>query len=311
MLEIVVLGSAAGGGFPQWNCNDEATRRLRRGDPRIVARTQSSLAVSADGQRWLLLNASPDLRQQINERRQLQPRPEDPKRSSPIAAVALTNADVDHVAGLLSLRESTPLSLHAHPRVLHLLAENSIFNVLDPAFVQRCALPLDEPIRVEDASGAALKLRITAFPVTGKAALWHEDETAADFGTRQGDTIGFEITKDGRGDSLFYIPGCAAMTEELAARLEGGALVFFDGTLWRDDEMIRQGVGQKTGQRMGHMSCSGPHGSMDAFEKLGVNRKVYIHINNTNPLLIAESLERDEAEARGWEVAYDGMEISL
>lgn len=311
MLEIVVLGSAAGGGFPQWNCNDEATRRLRTGDPRVVARTQSSLAVSADGKRWLLLNASPDLRQQINEQRQLQPGPDHPKRSSPIAAVALTNADVDHFAGLLSLRESTPFSLYAHSRVLHLLADNSIFNVLNPAFVPRRSLPLDEPLWLEDGGGAALTIQLAAFPVAGKTALWREDESAADFGTQPGDTIGFEVGMGGRGPSFFYIPGCAEITQQLAARLEGAELVFFDGTLWRDNEMIEQGVGQKTGRRMGHMSCSGHDGSLNAFERLGVKRKVYIHMNNTNPLLIADSPERKEAEARGWEVAYDGMEIAL
>ena len=308
-MQIVVLGSAAGGGFPQWNCNDDTARRARAGDATLGPRTQSSLAVSADGRRWLLLNASPDIRQQINERSHLQPWRDDPKRSSPIAAVALTNADVDHVAGLLSLRESQAFSLYAHERVLDTLAENSIFSVLNPALVPRRALALEEPIWLEDASGNNLNLRLQAFSVPGKVALWREDARKADFGTRSGDTLGFEIGTNGR--SFFYIPGCAAMNAKLAARLEAAALVFFDGTLWRDDEMIVQGVGSKTGLRMGHMSCSGPEGSMAAFEMLGVNRKVYIHINNTNPLLVADSRERAEAESRGWEIAYDGQEIVL
>jgi len=132
-LRILVLGSAAGGGFPQWNGNDETSRRARAGDPKLPLRTQSSLALSADGRRWVLLNASPDLREQINARRQLHPLAEAAKRSSPIAAVVLTNADVDHVAGLLSLRENQPFALYAHRRVLDVLAENSIFKVINPA----------------------------------------------------------------------------------------------------------------------------------------------------------------------------------
>jgi pyrroloquinoline quinone biosynthesis protein B len=309
MLSILVLGSAAGGGFPQWNSNDESSRRARAGE--IAGRTQSSLAVSADGRRWVLLNASPDIRQQINERRQLQPGSIDPNRSSPIAAVVLTNADVDHVAGLLSLRESQPFALYAHERVVAILGENSIFNVLNPQYVPRRHVRLDSPLEIRDAGDAPLGVYVTAFSVPGKAPLWREDETQASFGAREGDTIGLQIRAEGTAHSMFYIPGCAAMTEVLAARLRGAALVFFDGTLWRDDEMLAQGAGKKTGKRMGHMSCSGADGSMTAFESLGVKRKVFIHINNTNPLLLPESAERAQAQSRGWEVACDGMEIAL
>jgi pyrroloquinoline quinone biosynthesis protein B len=259
----------------------------------------------------VLLNASPDIRQQINERPQLQPRNSDPKRSSPIAAVVITNADVDHVAGLLGLRESQPFALYAHRRVADVLRDNSVFNVLNPEYVARRDLALDTPLELRDGGDAPLGIRVTAFAVPGKIALWREDETDTSLGTREGDTIGLEIRGDETKRSMFYIPGCAAITEALAARLRGAALVFFDGTLWRDDEMIVQGVGKKTGRRMGHMSCAGPDGSMAAFEALNVKRRIFIHINNTNPLLLPESTERAEAEARGWEVAYDGMEISL
>lgn len=308
MLHIVVLGSAAGGGFPQWNTNDDAARRARAGE--IPSRTQSSLAISADGLRWVLLNVSPDIRQQINERRQMQPRNSDPKRSTPIAAVVLTNADVDHVAGLLSLREGQPFAIYGHRRVLDVLAANGIFGVLSPDLVVHRSLTLDAPVEVCDSANVPLGVTVTAFVVPGKVALWREDETDASLGTREGDTVGLEI-RVGHSAPIFYIPGCAAMTDPLAARLKGAAVVFFDGTLWRDDEMIVQGVGKKTGRRMGHISCSGPEGSMAAFEAFGVTRKVFIHINNTNPLLLPDSAERAEAEARGWEVAYDGMEISL
>jgi pyrroloquinoline quinone biosynthesis protein B len=310
-MHVLVLGSAAGGGFPQWNCNDEPSRRARAGDPQLLPRTQSSLAVSADGRRWALLNASPDMRQQIGERHQLQPHPADPTRSSPIAAVVLTNADVDHVAGLLTLRENQPFALYAHARVLEVLAENSIFNVLNGEVVPRRTLPLDPPLALRDADDQPLGLQIAAFAVPGKAALWREDRNQPGFGTRDGDTIGLAIRADGAGNTLFYVPGCAQMSEDLEQRLRGAALVFFDGTLWRDDEMVLQGVGKKTGRRMGHMSCSGPDGSMAAFENLEVSRKVFIHINNTNPLLDTGSAERAEAEKRGWEIAFDGMEIVL
>lgn len=308
MLHIIVLGSAAGGGFPQWNSNDASACRARTGE--IPFRTQSSLAVSADEERWVLFNASPDIRQQINERRELQPRRGGPKRSSPIASIVLTNADVDHVAGLLNLRESQPFALYGHECVLDALGGNSIFNVLNPEHVVRRPLPLDAPLELRDAGKTSLGLTVTAFAVPGKVPLWREGETSASLGTRDGDTIGLEVRTDS-AKSMFYIPGCAAVTETLARRLKSAALVFFDGTLWRDDEMIVQGVGRKTGRRMGHMSCSGSNGSIAVFQTLDVKRKIFIHINNTNPLLLPDSAERAEAEARGWEVAHDGMEISL
>ena len=310
MLHALVLGSAAGGGFPQWNGNDRNSQRARAGDRKVPGRTQSSLAVSGDGRRWVILNASPDIRRQIDDRRQLQPKAGDPLRSSPIASAILTNADVDHVAGLLSLRERQPLALYAHRRVLGALSGNPVFRVLDPDHVVRRELPLDRKSPIDDRDGAPLGLAVTAFEVPGKAALWLEQTEKPDFGTEGGDTIGIEISAPGAAP-MFYIPGCAHMTGALAARLRDAALVFFDGTLWRDDEMIVQGVGRKTGKRMGHMSCAGPDGTIAAFTPLGVKRKIFIHINNTNPLVAEDSAERAEAAAAGWEVACDGMEIVL
>ena len=257
------------------------------------------------------MNASPDLRQQINAHRQLHPKASDAKRSSPIAAVVLTNGDVDHVAGLLTLRESQPLAVYGHRRVLSLLAANSIFNVLNPEFVDRRKLEADRSVGLSDRTGAALGIEIVAFAVPGKVPLWQEALTGPGLGTTEGDTLGLEIRARDGGGRLFYIPGCAAFPKSLADRLRGAPLVFFDGTLWCDDEMIAAGVGRKTGRRMGHMSCSGPDGVMTAFEGLNVKRKVFIHINNTNPLLVDNSPECKEAAAAGWEVAYDGMEIRL
>jgi len=308
-MKILILGAAAGGGFPQWNANDGNARRVRAGQ--LPPATQSAIAVSADGEHWTLINASPDLRQQINDNPALHPKPDDGVRASPVAAVVLTNADVDHVAGLLTLREGHPLAIHAHPRVLDVLAANSIFQVLDPDLVARRPLAMDIWHTIRDRAGAPLGLRLRPFAVPGKIALWLEDGAAPGLGTQEGDTIGLEIADEKDGASFFYIPGCAAMTPDLARRLAGARLVLFDGTLWRDDEMIVAGAGAKTGRRMGHISCTGADGSIAAFADLNVARKLFIHINNTNPLLDPQSPERREAKAAGWEVAHDGMEIDL
>ena len=199
---VKVLGSAAGGGFPQANCNCRNCADVRAGRPGLKARTQSSLAVSADGKHWLLLNASPDIRQQINAAPELQPRPGDGPRASPIVAVALTNGDVDHVAGLLSLREGLPFTLHASQRVLEALGANSIFNVLSSRCVTRSALPLD---RRTDVRGG---LAIEAYAVPGKVALYLE-AAGPGFGTREGDSIGLRVSDPATGVAFHYIPGCA------------------------------------------------------------------------------------------------------
>lgn len=304
MMIIKVLGSAAGGGFPQANCNCRNCADVRAGQPGLSPRTQSSLAVSADGEHWLLLNASPDIRQQINATPELAPRPGSGPRASPIAAVALTNGDVDHVAGLLSLREGLSFTLYASDRVLEALAANSIFNVLSSRHVTRVTLPLDERIKV---SGG---LAIEAYAVPGKVALYLED-ASPQLGTREGDSIGLKVSDPATGAAFHYIPGCAAVDTDLAQRLRGARLVLFDGTLYTDEEMIAQGLSEKTGKRMGHISMSGEQGSMAAFAALGVERRIYVHINNSNPVLREDSPERAHVQRAGWEVAFDGMEIQL
>lgn len=309
-MKILVLGSAAGGGYPQWNCNSALCRRARSGDPAAKPRTQSSIAVSADGLRWVLFNASPDLRQQFNEAPALHP--SQGLRHTPLGAVVLTNADVDHIAGLLTLREREAFALYASERVLGALADNPVFNVLNPEFVERRGLDLAQETEMRDAGGSPLGLVVTPFAVPGKVALYLEDVAAGpDFGTREGDTIGLEIRESGGSGRFYYIPGCATLDGPLAERLQGAPLVLFDGTLYRDDEMVQAGLGSKTGARMGHMSISGPDGSIAAFDGLGVGRRIYIHINNSNPVLLEDSGERREVEAAGWEVAYDGQEIEL
>jgi pyrroloquinoline quinone biosynthesis protein B len=310
MLRLIVIGSAAGGGFPQWNSNDPASRRARGGDPAAPPRTQSSIAVSADDRQWVLFNASPDLRQQINSTSALLPR--NGKRDSPIRSVALTNGDVDHVAGLLTLREAHPFSIYATPRVLAVLQANSIFNVLNAELVERRPLQLAVANEILAQDGEPTGLVVEPFSVPGKVALYLENAAAgANFGTQAEDTIGLKIASRDGASHFFYVPGCAGMTADLARRFKGAPLVLFDGTLWRDDEMIVAGVGQKTGKRMGHISVSGPDGALSAFESLAVKRKIFVHMNNTNPILLADSPEHAAIGEAGWEAAHDGLEISL
>jgi pyrroloquinoline quinone biosynthesis protein B len=300
-MRLIVLGAAAGGGFPQWNSACPVGRRAWARDSAAPWRTQSSLALSADGERWTLLNASPDLRQQILATPALHPR--QGPRHSPIMRVILTNGDVDHVAGLLSLREGQRFTLHATATVLAVLARNPIFNVLNPEFVRRERLELERPLELEGG------IAVVPFAVPGKVPLYLEGD-ALEIGAETEDVIGLELRDAGGGRGLL-VPGCARLTSALAARLRGADLVLFDGTLWTDDEMSRSGTGTKTGARMGHMSLSGPDGTLAAFADLGVRRKVLIHINNTNPVLLDDSPERAAVAAAGWEVAYDGMEITL
>src|SRR5690348_13202064 len=307
-MEVVVLGSAAGGGFPQWNCNAPLSKAARDGSIKTKWRTQASIAVSADGARWLLVNASPDLRQQLMQTKALWPR--EAPRHSPIDAVLLTSGEIDHVAGLLSLRESQRFTLWATPRILEILGENSIFGALNPDYVARKTFPLGTVFEPTGAHGG-LGFTVEAFPVPGKVPLFLEARNAGNLGGMPEETVGLEVAAKNGAARFHYIPGCARMTPELRQRLKGSALVFFDGTLWQNDEMIQLGIGQKTGQRMGHMNISGEDGTVAAFADLEVKRKVFIHVNTTNPVLDEGSPERAEITKQGWDVAEDGMRIQL
>lgn len=311
LMIIKILGSGAGGGFPQWNCNGVHSSGVRARKPGYSPRTQSSLAVSANGRDWVLLNASPDLRQQIADTPELHPDKTGPLRNSPIKATIHTNADVDHIIGLIHLRERQPFTIYGSDKVLATLDANSVFEVCARDIVPRIAMPLDVPMTITGA-GIDLGLTVEAFAVPGKIALFLEKGSASDnFGSREGDTIGLKITEDTTGRSFFYIPGCAEVDAPLAEKIKGADLVFFDGTLYTDDEMLVQGLMQKTGQRMGHISMSGSDGSIAAFAPLNVKRRIYVHINNSNPALDENSPERKSVEAAGWEVGYDGMEVRI
>jgi pyrroloquinoline quinone biosynthesis protein B len=299
-MRIIVLGSAAGGGFPQWNCGCDVCALYWQGDPRVCARTQSSVAVTANGETWLVLNCSPDVRMQIMQTRALHPA--QTRRGSPIEGVFLTNGDIDHVAGLLSLRESQPFVIYGTDSVLAEITRNQMFAAINESLVPRKRAALDRPVTLADG------LTVEPFAVPGKVPLYRESGEV-ETGSETDSTIGLKISNK---DTLFYyIPGCADINPTLRARLENAPLVLFDGTLWQDDEMIRQGIGNKTGRRMGHVSMSGADGAIAGLRDLGIERKVFVHINNTNPALIDGSPERREAETAGWEIAYDGMEIEL
>ncbi|MDQ0323297.1 pyrroloquinoline quinone biosynthesis protein B [Pararhizobium capsulatum DSM 1112] len=225
----------------------------------------------------------------------------------------LTNADVDHIAGLLSLRERERFVIYATGRVLAVLEKNAIFNVIDPALVERRELAINRVSPVLNWRREPTGITVEAFPVPAKIALFLEDETKADsgFGTEEGDTIGLKITSETGGVALFYIPGCAHIDKGLKARLRQAPCLLFDGTVYTDDEMITSGVGFKTGKRMGHLHISGPDGSMASLADLAIRRNIYVHINNTNPILDEQSPEAAAVRQNGWEIGYDGMEIQL
>jgi pyrroloquinoline quinone biosynthesis protein B len=300
-MRLLVLGSGAGGGLPQWNALNPNGRAAFGRDPLVSHRTQCALAVSADGVSWALLNAAPDLRQQIIDNPQLHPK--DAPRSSPIKAVLLTGAEIDQITGLLALRERQPFTLYGSRPTLTALAMNPVFEALAEGVVARCAIEPSRPF-------APLNdLSVTALDIPGKAPLYLERTRANPTQGEAGDCLAFVIGHNGK--RAVFAPGCAAMTDDLIAACNTADIVFFDGTLFRDDEMIASGEGTKTGRRMGHMPMTGPDSTAEAFSVLTPKRKVFIHINNTNPALRYDSGERRALLELGWEIAEDGMEITL
>lgn len=297
-LTAIVLGSAAGGGVPQWNCRCRICALARAGDPRVPPRSQVSLAISGNGETWLLIGASPDLRQQILATPALAP--QQGLRHSPIIGVVLINADVDAVAGLLAIRESQSFRMFAPSPIHQVLKANPVFNVLDPSLVERVTVSPSQPI---DCGGGLL---LCLVPMPGKVPLYLEDRAAVQ--PEAGPTYAALVEAAGR--RVLVAPACADITDEVLAQMRQSDVVFIDGTLFTDDEMIRAGVGRKTGRRMGHVSMSGPDGSLARLADLRI-RRIFVHINNTNPVLIEGSEERRQVEAAGFEVAFDGMEVRV
>jgi pyrroloquinoline quinone biosynthesis protein B len=308
MLRVVVLGAAAGGGVPQWNCGCAICQAARTQHPELQS-TQASLAISADGHHWFLINASPDLRQQLIKAPQLHPAA-GKLRHSPISGVILTNGEIDAIAGLLSMREGWPFTIYAHPKVLATLKSNSVFNVLNEKTVRREPIAIDRGFEPVLADGSPSGIEILPFEVTGKGA-WYLEGERREGSEATGDTLGLRIRDKATGKAFYFLAACAEATDDLKSRLKGASLVFFDGTVWRDDEMIAAGLSTKTGRSMGHIAMSGETGAIAALESLGIERKIFLHINNSNPVWLAGSEERKAAERAGWHIPADGTEIVL
>ena len=309
MLRVVVLGAAAGGGVPQWNCGCPVCRAARTDHPELQS-TQASIAISGDGAHWFLINASPDLRQQLIATPQLHPKA-GRLRHSPIAGVILTNGEIDAVAGLLSMREGSPFTIYAHAKVLAILKANSIFNVLSEKNVQRQPIEIDRPFEPKLPDGSGSGIEILPFTVPGKAAWYLEGKAHPGGNDGTGDTLGLRVEDRTTGKYFYFLAACAEVSDALKARLSGAPLVFFDGTVWRDDELIAAGLGAKTGQAMGHIAMSGDQGAIASLAGLDIDRKVFLHINNSNPALLRSSPERRIAEGAGWQIPADGTEIVL
>jgi pyrroloquinoline quinone biosynthesis protein B len=309
-MKIKVLGSSAGGGFPQWNCNCRNCDGVRRGTVKATPRTQSSIAVSANGEDWLLVNASPDLLAQIAAHPELQPARR--ARDSGIAAVLVIDAQIDHVTGLLMLRErDTPLPLYATAAVWQDLTSGfPVAKMLSHyCGVEHRRIALDgAPLAIAGLDG----VQIDALPLTSKAPPYSPHRDAPE----RGDNIGLLITNAQTGKRVFYAPGLGAIEDHVLAAMREADLLLVDGTMWTGDEMIRLGLSQKTAAEMGHLAQSGANGMIEVLDSLGTPgtrspRKVLIHINNTNPILIEDSPERRALSAHGIEVACDGMMFEL
>ena len=309
MLRLVVLGAAAGGGVPQWNCGCRVCQAARTEHPELRS-TQASIAISADGDHWFLINASPDLRQQLIATPQLHPQA-GKLRHSPISGVILTNGEIDAIAGLLSMREGWPFTIYAHPKVLSILEANGIFNVLSEKNVRRLPIEVDNTFEPNLPDGSPSGIEILSFAVPGKSAWYLEGEVHPSGTDSAGDTIGLRVRDKASGKYFYFLAACAAINDDLRSRLAGAPLIFFDGTVWRDDELIAAGLGNKTGQDMGHIAMSGDHGAIQSLAGLDIGRKIFLHINNSNPTLLHASPEREIAERAGWQFPADGTEIVL
>lgn len=303
---IRVLGSAAGGGFPQWNCGCVNCQGVRTGAIVARARTQESVAITADNDSWFLLNVSPEIRQQIEAFPGLHPQT---ARGTPIAGILLTNGDLDHCLGLLSLRESQPLTIYATERVWRGFTEgNVLFRTLErfEGHVTWRPLQLDVAQSLLLTNGSESGLSVCPVASPGKLPI-HLGGLASD----PEDNIGLKIRDQRTGKVLAYLPAVGAAAAAVEQAAAGADLVFFDGTFWSSDELVEQQLGDKRAEDMAHWPLGGDFGSLRLLRKLSNVRRVLIHVNNTNPLLRDDSAERNQTETVGVEVAYDGMELSL
>ena len=309
-MRIKVLGSAAGGGFPQWNCGCSNCHRARRGLFSFKPRTQAQVAVSPAPATWFLLNASPDLRQQLLQDPEFAPA--EGSRGTPISALILMSADVDGVMGLLHLREFQPLKIYATASVLRVLTEeNSIFRSLERSVppVQWEALPLDRPIEIyQGAAGAKSALTCKAVPLGGD----YPDYVSAALRktlAKEEAVIGLEFVQD--ENRFFYAPNLSGQNDQWKCHAKESDLALLDGTFWTDNELIGVRGSGKTAREIGHVPLSGPDGMLEQFPPAGKGRRVLIHLNNTNPVLDESGAANRAVRDAGWEVAYDGMEFEL
>jgi len=309
-MRIEILGAAAGGGFPQWNCNCRNCHSLRAGSFAAKSRTQTQVAVSNDGRAWFLLNASPDLRVQIERTPALHPR--GPGRDSPIAGVLLTSADIDQIAGLLSLRELQPFRIYCTSSLRRILQEdNSVFGMLNRVPQQVCWMDItvDEGFPLVTTEGTNSGVCCEVFSLGNKYPVYVSPERATTLKPKEA-LLGLMVTASS-GGRLAYMPAVPAINERVLQLLETADLVLFDGTFWSDDELIRvQGSGA-TAQEMGHVPVSGVEGSLRTLAGLQRPRKIFVHVNNTNPMLDESGSEYHELRAAGWEIAEDGWHFNL
>jgi len=302
-VQVILLGTAAGGGFPQWNCWCPTCRIARREPARARPRSQSSAAVSADGRRWFLLNASPDVHAQLARIPGPEPRG---MRHVPIEGVVLTDAELDHTLGIVLLREGRYLQLYATPAAQSVIERDSSMLPVTRAFAEVRVEPLaiggSTALGYRD--GCPAGLTVTAFPVPAGPPRFASEDLP-------GHTVGLLVRDDATGGVCAFVPGCGGLDRTLLDRLAGAELVLFDGTFWTDDELIALGIGQRTARAMDHLPVSGPDGSLEQLAALPARHRVYTHINNTNPMLIEDSPHRLEVERHGLTVGADGMRFTL
>lgn len=292
-----VLGSAAGGGYPQWNCSCPTCRAVREGTRPARARTQSSIAVSPDRERWFLFNASPDIRAQFEAFPALHPGAD---RATPLQAVLLTDAELDHTLGLLLLREARGIDLHATEATYATLTSGTgVLTTLE----RYCPVEWTPVVPGQDVSLGGISYRAFDVP-TAK-----HDRFGT--GTDAGRVVGYRLTDDATGAAAVYLPGVQELTPAVLDELDGIGCLLIDGTCWHDDELIRLGLASKTAHDMGHLALGGPGGSLERLSRLPIDRKIYIHINNTNPILLEDSPERRQVQEAGMEVAGDGLEVEV